>query len=163
MYIHSWSCAATSLSSPSGTPTQLNMPVCQQNGTAEEHVIKELSSTNTRAADHGSSDTGTVRDNTTNEEMSVASRVSITVTGDEEDDVEVVGSPEAARRARMRAHSLPPQLIYTPSPPASPDNDRGEEGEESSLDRSPSHLRRSPGFKTPEPPETGVSFGQVGI
>ena len=92
--------------------------------------------------------------------MAIDNRVSITVTSTGDEGRESPVSPESEeklRNNRLRAHSLPPQLMYSPSPPASPDKDDHEDEEESSLDRSPSHLRRSAGFRTPEPPEPTVS------
>lgn len=121
-----------------------------QNGTVEEHVNGDVPAT--EGVVNHSGDTPTQHD--MGGEMGVASKVSITVTGD--DDSEVIESSAAeARRARMRAQSLPPQLMYSSSLPPSPEHQRDEDG--SSLDRSPSHLRHSPGFKTPEPGEISVS------
>ena len=149
--------AATSLNSLSETPTQLDVPVFQQNGTTEELVPKDLSTTPGSLDNDIGSEAATPNDDG-GEVGEVSSRISITVTGDE-DNVEIELSPEAARRARNRAHSLPPQLLYSPSPSPSPDNNCGDDRDtdSSSLDRSPSHLRRSPGFKSPEPTELSVS------
>ena len=131
--------SVTSLTSLSET-APVPIPVSQQNGTAEEY----------------SGDTN-------HDVNKQASQVSITVTstGDEiKEEIPESPSPEekSSPNNRLRARSLPPQLIYSPSPPPSPEKEESErDEEESSLDRSPSHLRRSPGFRTPEPPEPTVS------
>ena len=134
----------------------MDVPVPQQNGTAP---VSGHPATTEGVTDHYHGSNAVVLEGSVGGEMGVASKVSITVTstGDKDDDI-LLPSEEAevARRERIRAHSLPPQLIYSPSPSPSFENDQGDE-DSTSLCRSPSHLRQSQEFKTPEPPEVSVS------
>ena len=136
--LHLSAISLTSLTETAPIP----IPVSQQNGTAEEHSADAIHNGNKQA-----------------------SQVSITVTSTSDqvrEEIPESSSPEensSPNNNRLRARSLPPQLIYSPSPPPSPEKEESERDEsESSLDRSPSHLRRSPGFRTPEPPEPTVSL-----
>lgn len=145
--------AATSLNSlVEESHSQMNVPVSHQNGVAP--VSGHLAT----VANHHSNAAAPGSEGNVGGEMGVASKVSITVTGDGDDDILQPSEEEVARRTRIRAHSLPPQLVYSPSlsPAPSIENDLGDE-DSTSLDRSPSHLRRSSEFKTPEPPEISVS------
>lgn len=120
----------------------MDVPVPQQNGTAPVS---------------GHPATNEALEGNVGREMGVASKVSITVTGDKDDDIlQPSEEEEIARRERIRAHSLPPQLIYSPSPSPSFENERMDD-DNASLDRSPSHLRQSMEFKTPESSEVLVS------
>ena len=83
--------------------------------------------------------------------------VSITVTENDDemgktqnfDDLEPESDP--VPRA-YRSRSLPPAYLMVTTPPVSPVPPESEEDHsESNLDTSPSHLRQSPGWRSPEP------------